>query len=431
MAKMRLRDDDTIRLWRDSVATDKSDLALNRNFRCNRLVTNSSSSKFFLWGAAATTIGAMVVHSILYSQHLDLHFGTITGPMTCDINSTFNCSAVTASRWSSFMGIPIALWGFAVNFALLVLLGMWPLTEDEKRPAARRNLLLVSGFIALGSLVMGSISTFLIGKGCIYCVTAYALSFITLGCVYYGTRATAIARDFKPNDFLSILVLAVVAFVGVFIADENIKRSSHYDEIEKAVGSYVASWQATPPVAITTIEPLVHGPAADKARMTIVEYADFRCPHCKHAAPVIRAFSDAHPDVRVEFQAWPLDGECNSKIPQSNGASCLLARLVWCAQKDGNGWAMHDAIYAREDAFFSSDSILTALPELTKGTLLDPQKLKACAESDEMKTMIRKMADGGSALNLQGTPTIFVNGKILPGGQTLPVLTRAYEVSGK
>lgn len=394
-------------------------------------MTNSSSSKFLLWGAALSAIGALVVHSILYSQHLELNFGAITGPMSCDINSTFSCSAVAASKWSNFLGIPIALWGFAANFAMLILLGLWVFTEDEKRPAARRNLLLVAGFIFATSLVMATISALFIGKGCIYCIAVYALSFVLLPCVYFGTRGTPIARDFKAGDFTSLLVVGVVGFVGVFIADENVKRSSQYDQVEKAVGSYISAWQAAQPTQFQTVEPLVHGPPADQARMTVVEFADFRCVHCKHAAPSLKAFSQAHPDVRIEFQAWPLDGECNSKINQANGVSCLLARVVWCAQKQGHGWAMHDAIFNREDVFFSTESVHAALPDLVKDTPMDAQQLKTCSESDEMKATIRKMADVGSSLNLQGTPTVFVNGKLLPGGQTLPVLSKAYEVSGK
>ncbi|MES2966029.1 MAG: vitamin K epoxide reductase family protein [Bdellovibrionota bacterium] len=395
-------------------------------------MTNSSSSKFFIWGAALFAIGAMVVHSILYSHHLDLHFGAVTGPMSCDLNSTFNCSAVTASRYSSFFGIPIALWGFAANFGFLLLLAMWPFTDDDKKPIAKRNLLLVSGFIAVTSIVMGVVSTLFVGAACIYCIGAYVLSFLMLVCTVYGTRSVVMARDFVPGTFTSVIVVAVVGFVGVFIADDSIKRSSNYDQIEKSVNPYIQSWQATAPVAIQTIDPLVKGPAADKARMTVVEFADFRCSHCKHAAPTMKAFSDAHPDVRFEFQAWPLDGECNSLITQTNGASCLLARLVWCAEKNaGQGWAMHDAIYAREEPYFNSDAIFAALPDLTKGTTIDPVALKACADSDEMKVKIRKMSELGAALNLKGTPTIFANGRLLPGGQTLPVLNKAYEVSGK
>ncbi|MEK7357597.1 MAG: thioredoxin domain-containing protein, partial [Bdellovibrionota bacterium] len=262
-------------------------------------------------------------------------------------------------------------------------------------------------------------------------IAAYALSVVMLAFTYFGTRGIARATTFGVSDFKILGILAAVGFAGVFIADDSIKRSSNYDQIEKAVGSYIASWQTAPVAPIQTLEPLAHGPAADQARMTIVEYADFRCSHCKHAAPVMKAFSEAHPDVRFEFQAWPLDGECNTAIPQTNGASCLLARLVWCAQKSGNGWAMHDAIYNSEDNFATSDMIFAALPALIKDTTMDAQAIKACTESDEMKAFIRKMADNGTSLSLRGTPTIFVNGRVLPGGQTLPVLTKAYEVSGK
>ena len=106
----------------------------------------------------------MGVHGYLYSQHLDLKFGTMVGKSICDLNDTFSCSAVAASKYSEVFGIPIALLGFFANLAVLVLLAMWPFTEDEKRPIARRNLLIATGGIAAVSIVMGTISTIAIGK---------------------------------------------------------------------------------------------------------------------------------------------------------------------------------------------------------------------------------------------------------------------------
>ncbi|MES2856464.1 MAG: thioredoxin domain-containing protein [Bdellovibrionota bacterium] len=168
------------------------------------------------------------------------------------------------------------------------------------------------------------------------------------------------------------------------------------------------------------------GASKENAKLTLVEFADFRCIHCKHAAPTIKAFLNAHPDVRLEFQTWALDGECNSKISSANGASCLLGRSVWCAEKQNQkGWAAHEYIFEQE-MYPALESVKQALPAIAKAAGMTAEAMLACTDSEEAKAAVRAQADLGGTLNIQGTPAIFANGRLLPGGQVLQVLREAH-----
>ncbi len=376
----------------------------------------------------------MFVHAYLLNHHFALKFGAASGPSLCDLSSTFNCSAVSASRFAEFLGVPLALWGLTAN-GLLLLLTLWfPLTDDEKRPAARRNLLIVAGAIALASVVMGGISAFALSQFCLFCIFTYGLSFLSFGLLWKGLphHAPEMIRV-SLSDFSSLAVLGAIALGGTFIARDHLAASysggtsDSAREMQLFAQEKVAQWKATPPRSIQTIDPLVLGAPAEQAKMTIVEFADFRCIHCKQASPTLKAFVSSRPDVRLEFQPWPLDGECNTAVPQPNGVSCMLARVAWCAEKKAaKGWLAHDWIFEQE-IFKTTSEVEENLDRLASSAGLNSTELKDCVNSEESKSAIRSISDVGTSLNLQGTPSIFVNGALLPAGQSLPVLTEAYQ----
>ncbi len=428
-------------------------LDLTKKIGCNPEVTNSSENTTkgnmnnpasarssgkggqngnptLYWAAIILGALSVLVHGYLLFEHYALRFGQASAQSLCNINELFNCATVSASRYSEFLGVPMALWGISGNLVLLFLALWHPLTDGEKKSASRFNILLVSGLIAAASLVMGFISTAMIGRLCPFCIAAYFLSFAMFFCLRKGlpqTTGGALGSASKKN-LTPVIVLSGIAFVVSFIARDQIQASFGARDLTSLVREAVSSWSINPKMSFQTVEPLTMGAPADKAKMTIVEFADFRCIHCKHAAPVMKAFIESHPEARLEFQAWPLDGECNSAIPTRNGASCLLARAVFCAQKaGGTGWRAHEWVYDHFERMVNVDAIKALLPEIANVAGISTEQLITCADAPETKTAIEKGAAVGTALNIGGTPTVYVNGKKLPSGQILQVLSSVHD----
>jgi protein-disulfide isomerase/uncharacterized membrane protein len=370
---------------------------------------------------------ALVVQGYLFLQHLALQSGEYTKSL-CDINEKFDCSAVSASKYAVVLGVPVALWGFMANVAFLILLVVYWLSDSEKKTAARRNVWIAALGIFLGSVVMGSISLFLLSKFCLFCIMAYVLSLLLVIFVGIAFKGVSMFSTINLTDFGPLLATVVIVFVGAFIVNSSAAQGNDVNsrENQAAFAQFINDWQAAPAKDFKTLDPLVKGP--ENAKMTVIEFADYRCIHCKHAAPVLHAFAASHPDVRLEFQPWPLDGECNSSLNQANGASCLLARSSWCAQKlKQSGWAVHDYIYGLPEIYSSVDAVKADLPALAAAAGLSTEAMRTCTESDAAKTAVREQANIGTNINLQGTPTIYVNKKLLSGGQSLPVLQKAYD----
>jgi protein-disulfide isomerase len=149
------------------------------------------------------------------------------------------------------------------------------------------------------------------------------------------------------------------------------------------------------PVSISVFGSPSLGPPS--APITLVEFSDFQCPYCIAAVPHIRAVMSAYPtQVKLIFKEYPLD--IHSQAEQA-------AYAALAAQKQGKFWAMHDAMFANRD--LSRENILA----LAQKSGLDMKRFQADWDSTDVReTVVRDIQDGDRA-GVQGTPTIFINGK--------------------
>jgi protein-disulfide isomerase/uncharacterized membrane protein len=402
--------------------------------RTDSTAATSSRGMYFL-GLGAVVL-AIATHAYLTNHHLELKYGLSEGESMCNLSGTFNCSAASASKFSEFLGVPMALWGAVTNAVLLVLALMFPFADESNRARARANILAVAGFIALTSIVMGVISITQLDQYCPFCILTYVLSFIAFFGFWKGTSApSGRAAWYTQVGLKGLIGSAVAIFLLGFVINNGVRKSFVGDNngFQDMVNSTIHEWQSTSPQTITPVAPMSKGAAEADAKLTIVEFADFRCSHCKHAAPMLDAFVKSHKDVRVIFQTYPLDGECNSAIPTANGASCLLARAAVCAEKQNAGWKAHDYFFAHQDQdnVGTVEGIRKMLEQMAKDVGINGEQLKTCADSDDARKSVEAMARLGTQLNVRGTPTLFVNGRMLNNGQILPVLQAAYESTAK
>lgn len=376
--------------------------------------------KLMAAGAAVLAIG---FHGYLLKSHYDLRYGEVTGQLLCDLSAKLSCSATSASTWSELLGVPMALWGLLANLAYLTFAGWDLVTESENRDANRTSLLSVATVLALASVVMGGISVVALNTVCPFCVVTYVLSVFTAVGAFLGYR-----QGLTPKLKMSLL-WAVLGFgISAFILNDQFRTSYSTRGGDAMAKAAVSEWSQNPTIEIAETDPLAIGPSRADAKMTIVEFADFRCIHCKLAAPPLKAFTAAHPDVRLEFYSWPLDGECNTSIQQPNGASCLLARTVWCARTKGDkGWEAHQAVFERFEEWRTAEKIRELLPSLAGQIGIPAEDLKSCADSAEAKAAVEAQAQLGTSLSLRGTPAIFVNGRVLPAGSSIPVLNAVHK----
>lgn len=386
----------------------------------------------------ATLIG-VGVHIYLTLHYYDIKFGLSAGDSMCNINEVLNCDAVTASRFSAFLGVPIALWGVMTNLVLLYFLGVsrFNLVQDPDRTS--RYALLLSGVTVLASVVMAVISVTAMSNLCIFCITAYVLSII--GFIFTWMGAEDVSAENISNDIKDIFtserwvagfLLAIPAFA--FLANIMYLESHGLSDVEKMAKEKVAYWQVAPQQNFDLTKGLSMQKGTDEPVMTIVEFADFRCGHCKHAAAPLHNFTKNHPDVRLIYKPFPLDGTCNEAMKNGggDGISCGLAFATLCSEKIAQkGWVAHDYIFENQEEITRMMNLDKNLESIATATGIQLEELKTCVKGTEIPEIVRNTAKEGEVAQIRGTPAIFVNGKLLDGGQLIPVLEAAYKTLKK
>ena len=148
---------------------------------------------------------------------------------------------------------------------------------------------------------------------------------------------------------------------------------------------------------------------SSKPAIEIVEFSDLECPHCKAAAPILEKLLTDFPQVRLTFQQFPLPASLHPWAMKA-------AEYADCAgQQDKQAfWKYVDSIFENQ----GSIALATAddkLKELANVAGLDATKLSACATSPETEARVGKSLKLGQSLGVNSTPTVFVNGRKLPG----------------
>lgn len=377
-----------------------------------------------------SALAAIGVHAYLLKGHYEINFGEIAGKLLCDFSANMSCSAASASRYSSFAGVPMALWGILVNLGFVLLAAWDSISSPESRANNRVAIVLLAGLLVVASVVMGAISAVALSTICPFCALTYILSFVTAFGAWkvYSPGLKVIQTLRTPwKSLMGPILLGGFLLVGGFISNDIVRSSyvgTNGDAMAKAA---LSEWQSNPVLEIAETDPLTLGPERSKAKLVLLEFADFRCIHCKMASQPLKAFLASHPDTRLEYYSWPLDGECNTSIQQNNGASCLLARAVWCARKKADkGWAAHEKVFERFEEWRTVEAVRQGLPSLAQEIGMSEADLVQCSDSEDAKAAITQQARLGTSLNLKGTPTIYANGRLLPAGSQLQVLKEVH-----
>lgn len=160
-------------------------------------------------------------------------------------------------------------------------------------------------------------------------------------------------------------------------------------------------------VAIDTSGAQVRG--EEKAKVALIEFADFECEHCSRAEPLVRRLLTEFKNFKFIFMNYPQ--------PQHASAATAAAAAL-AAGKQGKFWEYHDRLFAHNDHLRFSNLISYA-----KELKLDTQRFQADLEGARSRIAYERSI--GEKLGINGTPAFFVGCKRLVGPLTIETL-RSY-----
>lgn len=152
------------------------------------------------------------------------------------------------------------------------------------------------------------------------------------------------------------------------------------------------------------VEVAATGPAkgAPDAKITMVEFSDFECPYCSRFAPTLDQVMAKYGDrVKLVFRHLPLPNH-----PQAPKA----AEAAACAQDQGKFWEMHDSLFRNQGAL-GVEALKGRATELG----LDAQAFATCLDSGAKAAVVAADAADARKAGIEGTPALFVNGRLIDG----------------
>ena len=347
----------------------------------------------------------------------------------CDINALFSCSNAYLSRYGAVAGIPVALFG-ALWFAFVALLLIAAGRPGSPLADSVGSYVFALATLALaGVLYLGYAAFFILKAVCIFCLITYVavIGLFVLSGLSTTTPMLKLPRraiqdlralTSRPGVF-SVLVLFVAAaaaslalFPRVTVGATGLPERPAPTRSQQ--NDFITWFDAQPRLTLPV--------SPDGAKVLIVKFTDFQCPHCTAAhlaeRPLLSRLQSEFPGlIRMVTKHYPLEKECNPMSGDSHIAACEAAAALIMARSRGREEVLADW-FAKNQLMLSPAVVKEAAR--TTGLVADFEAQYPRA-LEEVKTDVGL----GRLLGVRQTPTYFLNGVKLEGALPPPLFETA------
>lgn len=156
--------------------------------------------------------------------------------------------------------------------------------------------------------------------------------------------------------------------------------------------------------------------AAD-AQVTVVEFGDFECPSCGAVHPLLKTIKQQYADrsVRFVYRHFPL--------PQHEHAQDAAEAAVE-AQRQGKFWEYHDLLFEHQTALDRA-----SLEQYATQVGLDMDAFRSALTNHAHADAVAQDRSDGQAVNITGTPSIFINTVPYSGAYSVEGLSTAIDAA--
>jgi uncharacterized membrane protein/protein-disulfide isomerase len=367
---------------------------------------------------------ALGLGSSLTSSYV--HYNLLKNPSYssfCDVSATVSCTQAYLSPYGSLVGVPVAVAGvffFALVLAIAALSGRKTPQAGESAPGYIFALSTVGLAVVL---YLGYASYVILHAVCILCTITYVS---VIGLFIVSGRATSFPMTSlptrAPGDIRRLvsspaaLALAALFAVGGVSAIAAFPREGPVAAAPPELPA-LTDQQKAEIQRWWDVQPKVDVPIpSDGVKVLMVKFSDYQCPGCGVTytayAPIIAKWT-ATGQFRFVLKHYPLEPECNPTVSSTvHNASCEAAASVVMARRrnDGSADKLEYWLFTHQTPMLTPDQVKDAARDVAG--IQDFANEYAGALVD-----VRRDADMGTALQVRQTPTFFINGRKLEGGQ--------------
>lgn len=150
-----------------------------------------------------------------------------------------------------------------------------------------------------------------------------------------------------------------------------------------------------------------HTIGTESAKVTIVEFADFQCPACGSAYPVVKQITEEYKDkIEFVYRHFPLPGHRNA-IPAAQAAEA--------AGKQGKFFEMSELLFSNQAEWSEGNGAKEVFEGYAESLELDMEMFKADRDSSDTTAYIQNDQNDGLTLGVNSTPTFFIDGEKYSG----------------
>ena len=148
----------------------------------------------------------------------------------------------------------------------------------------------------------------------------------------------------------------------------------------------------------------------EDAPVTILEFADFQCPHCRTFNAAIGVFARKNLAEEEGLVRW-----ISYDFPLGFDHSLPTAIAARCGGEQDRFWEMHDLIFARQDRWRLESNPNGKFIDYAADLGLDTDAFEDCVAERRHLSEIVASRKYGDQLGVTGTPTVFINGQRVSG----------------
>jgi len=367
---------------------------------------------------------ATVLAMMSTTQHFRIMKSGLEFASFCAISDKVNCDIVNASSFSEFLGVPIAWWGTIYYGLLAIMCFIGALSKRDRRATVS-----VAWFMALAGipyvLFLFYVSWAVLGVFCVECIGMYVASFIAAIGLYFALKlrlkeipayflnyikalfGKTHELGFEPKIRAHVIVIAVVygiAWLGIAVYQTKGMAGVKQFDVDKQVRAFYS--QPAHPIEVSPYWAVWGNP---DAKVKLIEFSEFQCPFCRRASFTVKPFlHQFRKDVALYFVNFPLDDACNPLLDRPmHPNSCYFAKAAICANKMGNFWDYHDALFLNQTGLSKKKALDIAEDQFG----WDRTEFLQCISSEETEAELKAEMQEGLELKITGTPSFYLNGR--------------------
>ncbi|HEV2339964.1 MAG TPA: thioredoxin domain-containing protein [Patescibacteria group bacterium] len=165
---------------------------------------------------------------------------------------------------------------------------------------------------------------------------------------------------------------------------------------------------ATATVSVPAVgnDDMTSGPI--NAKVVFIEYADFQCPACLAAYPLIKQLMQSYNGkVLFVYRFFPLEN-----IHQN---ALISAQAGYAASKQGKFWEMHDVLFDHQNDWATMSNPQATFVSYAKNLGLNTDQFRKNMTDPKTALYIKTQEQKALQIGLNATPMFFINGKQIEG----------------